>query len=56
MDFKCFNGIFRAAGIIPAGFGKGRGNDPLVDFYGHSQKANKQPPDPPDQEEIVDTF
>jgi hypothetical protein len=41
MNFERFTGIFRAARIIPAGFGKGRRNDPLVNLYGDGQKGDQ---------------
>jgi len=42
--------------MIPAGFGKSRRNDPLVDFNGDSQKGYQHPPDPPDKEEATNVF
>jgi hypothetical protein len=56
MYFQCFKGIFGTAGMIPAGFGKSRRNDPLVDLNGNGQQGNQQPTDPFDKEEIINTF
>jgi len=56
MDPQCFNGIFGTGRIVPAGFGQYRRNDPLVDLNGYCQEGNKQPPDPPDKEEIINTL
>jgi hypothetical protein len=36
-----FKGIFRAGGVVSAGFGKDRRYDPLVDFYGNGQQGDQ---------------
>jgi len=41
MNFEGLKSIFGAGGIIPAGFGKGRRNDPLVNLDRDSQKGDK---------------
>ena len=53
MNFESFNGIFRAGGVIPAGFWQGRGDDPLVNLYGYRQHGNQEPAEPAYQEKPV---
>jgi hypothetical protein len=53
MNLERIKGIFGAGGMIPAGFGKGRRNNPLVNLYGDGQKGDQEPANPPYQEETV---
>jgi hypothetical protein len=53
MNLQGFQGIFRAGGIIPAGFGEGGGDDPLIDLYGNHQQCDQYPTDPLYKEESI---